>query len=144
MGKKLSEETKKQRKEHRKEMIAEMKYFEVEPPQRFRTGKPKRIHLKDCFKKAIDYVFQLPNGVKEEVKIVHGSFNPIKKEYVWGEHSWVELPGNIIFDGVMQRFYDKNGYYSHYNCIKEAEYTVKEADAYSGLTRPLNPATSGH
>jgi hypothetical protein len=29
----------------------------------------------------------------------------------FGNHGWVELPGNVLFDGVLQRFYDRTGYY---------------------------------
>jgi hypothetical protein len=28
-----------------------------------------------------------------------------------GNHGWVELPGNVLFDGVLQRFYDRSEYY---------------------------------
>jgi hypothetical protein len=28
-----------------------------------------------------------------------------------GNHGWVELPGNVVFDGVLQRFYDRSEYY---------------------------------
>jgi hypothetical protein len=29
----------------------------------------------------------------------------------FGNHGWVELPGNVLFDGVLQRFYDREAYY---------------------------------
>jgi hypothetical protein len=37
--------------------------------------------------------------------LVHG-------EYGLGQrHAWVELPGDVVFDGVLQRFYKKLAYY---------------------------------
>jgi hypothetical protein len=33
------------------------------------------------------------------------------------EHGWVELPANVVFDGVLQRFYDLGRYY-------ESEYAM--------------------
>ncbi|SDN61922.1 hypothetical protein SAMN05443253_11514 [Bacillus sp. OK048] len=42
-------------------------------------------------------------------------------------HAWIELPNNIIFDGVLQQFYDKHGYYDTYKITKINEYTPVEA-----------------
>lgn len=98
-----------------------LKHYEVIPSEEFKTGKPRRLSSKNCFEKAFKYVVSKDNI--EGIKLVHGFYSI--KEYT-GFHAWVELPGNIIFDGVLQRFYEKEGYYSYYKIIKIAEYSSQE------------------
>jgi predicted NAD-dependent protein-ADP-ribosyltransferase YbiA (DUF1768 family) len=42
-------------------------------------------------------------------------------------HAWVELAGNVVFDGVLQRFYNKQGYEQVLLATPDARYTPKEA-----------------
>ncbi len=44
-------------------------------------------------------------------------------------HSWVELPGNIAFDGETQEFYPADAYRAAYRCTVIREYTAVEAFA---------------
>ena len=62
-----------------------------------------------CFKKAADYVLlAITLGVAKDMLLVHGE----SVNGVHGPHAWVELPGDILFDGVLQRFYDLSQYYA--------------------------------
>lgn len=69
---------------------------------------PEFVFPRECFQRAAYYT----EAYIEE--------NPVAEfYYVLGEalcgglqqHGWVELPGNIVFDGVLQRFYDQTKYY---------------------------------
>ncbi|MBU8919100.1 hypothetical protein BGM25_23930 [Bacillus sp. FJAT-29953] len=85
--------------------------------------KRRRISPKNCYKKAFEYV-----GAKdhiEGIKLVHGLYEP---SFVKGHcgHEWVELPNWIVFDGVLQRFYEKEAYYNFYQIIKHNEYSSSE------------------
>jgi hypothetical protein len=41
-------------------------------------------------------------------------------------HAWVEIPGNIVYDGVYKRFYSKPDYYRVVQVEKDSEYTKAE------------------
>jgi hypothetical protein len=61
---------------------------------------------RDCFARAIQFIHKsphLPNALYVVGKTVGGGFN---------EHGWVEIEDRVVFDGVMQQFYDKAGYYA--------------------------------
>jgi hypothetical protein len=61
---------------------------------------------RECFPRAIFFIHQsphLPNALYVFGQAVGGGFN---------QHGWVEIDDRVVFDGVMQQFYDKSGYYS--------------------------------
>ena len=99
------------------ETIAELQPFEVDVADKYKTGHSKRIYWKLCYKKAWDYVCG-----RNDVILCHGLYT----KYQVG-HAWVELPGNIVFDGVMQRFYAKEDYYKTLKITKLAEYSPVKA-----------------
>ncbi|WP_163583419.1 hypothetical protein [Gracilibacillus saliphilus] len=96
---------------------------EVEPSEKYKTGKAKRLYPRQCYENAFRYVAD--KGNLEGIKLVHGLYKPKDINNHCG-HAWVELPKNIIFDGVLQRFYHKDGYYSYYQAIKQNEYDCKQ------------------
>lgn len=65
---------------------------------------PEHVFVHECFPRALDYC---------ESHRIKGTY------YVFGnalsggmgEHGWVELPDDIVFDGVLQRFYNRARYY---------------------------------
>ena len=57
----------------------------------------------------------------EGMRLIHGVNS------LFLDHAWVELPNNIVFDGVLQRFYAQDRYYSTTWARKEAEYTWEAA-----------------
>jgi hypothetical protein len=79
---------------------------------------PDCIFPADCFKKALEYVVDHP---RTGCVLIHGT--------VMGNmaHAWVEFPGGIVFDGVRQRFYDRQAFYEFAHAKKGAEFTSKEA-----------------
>lgn len=85
--------------------LERLAFAEVSVPHRFSIHtRPDLQFPRKCFETACNYV------TLHRVKGMH---------YVLGEalcggiqqHGWVELPGNIVFDGSLQRFYDRAKYY---------------------------------
>lgn len=111
-------------KETAKEDIKKLKPYEVTPPDEYATGKKRRrIFLKQCYEKAFQYVSSIDN---DSIKLVHGLYKPSFIESHVG-HAWVEIPHlGIIFDGVLQRFYERDAYNEFYQCIKHNEYSCEE------------------
>jgi hypothetical protein len=75
-------------------------------PEDWRVGiTPEMLRPGECFVRSFRYVSEhFASGVP--MLLVHG-------EYLLGaRHAWVELPDAIVYDGVMQRFYRRDAYYS--------------------------------
>jgi hypothetical protein len=87
------------------EQLARLASAEVDVPRRFslRT-RPDHLFPTLCFSKACLYV------VTHRVRGIRYVFGTARGGGM-GEHGWVELPGRIVFDGVLQRFYDLDKYY---------------------------------
>jgi hypothetical protein len=79
---------------------------------------PDRVFPADCYEKAWEY---MRDHQRAGCVLVHGT--------IMGNvaHAWVEFPGGIVFDGVRQRFYDRQAYYEFSRAKKRAEFTSKEA-----------------
>ena len=97
--------------------------YEAIPPERYKTGRPRRLSPKNCYVKAWQYVMWKDD--LEGIRLVHGHYRPPLLDNHCG-HAWVEFPEDIVFDGVLQRFYRKDDYYKYYEIIKHDEYTVDE------------------
>lgn len=98
-----------------------LKLFEVKPPEIFKTGKRKRLKPKQCYIQAFEYMADHDDNIQ----LVHGLYKPVALD-VHSGHAWVEIDGKFIFDGVLQSFYDKTGYFNYYEAIEEQRYTQKE------------------
>jgi hypothetical protein len=98
--------------------------YEVDPPDEYKTGKKRRrICPKRGYEKSFRYVSS--KYEMDGIKLVHGVYKPSFMEEHVG-HAWVKLPNEIIFDGVLQRFYQREPYYNYYQCVKYNEYNGKE------------------
>lgn len=108
------------------EIIRDMSNFEVQPLEQFKTNTVGKYYPKECFHRSYLYIthVKLPGAV-----LVHGKYAPFLEEepYHYFEHAWVELPGDIVFDGVLQKFYQKGAYYKYYKAENVVEYTLEEA-----------------
>jgi hypothetical protein len=78
----------------------------VAVPNAWRKGiSPTYTFPRECFSSAVYYLHRnpdLPNPLYVIGKTIGGG----------RQHGWVEVDGSVVFDGVMQEFYDKSGYYS--------------------------------
>jgi len=96
------------------------KNIEVEVDQSYKINVRNRVYPKSCYNKSWDYM--LGHDI-ENMVLVHGNFTLFGLK--WG-HAWVEID-NVIFDGVYQRFYDKDLYYAELGLVKDIGYTQKES-----------------
>lgn len=108
-------------------IIAELAPYEVTPPEEYATHKPKRRYPRACYKKAFEYALD-KHDLRDKIKLVHGSYMPniLNRMGCHAEHAWIEIENRMVFDGTLQRFYDKDGYYSVCSNIKKNEYTFDE------------------
>ena len=90
-----------------KKQLERLLSTEVDVPDAWRTGTNPDVHYPgDCYCRACRYVIDLAKRLpKEQIWLVHGEYG-----FSIG-HAWVELPGDVVFDAVLQRFYGKQGYY---------------------------------
>lgn len=88
----------------------------------FLTGRPRRKSPHNCYRKALDYAWAKGTAIPE-LRVIHG--------VIFGMvgHAWIELPGNVVFDGTMQQFYDRDVYYRHQRARVMRSYTMMEANA---------------
>jgi hypothetical protein len=70
---------------------------------------PRRRYPQQCYAKAVKYV--LDHGEIKGTRLVHGVVSHAP-HFVPLDHAWVELPGDIVFDGVVQTFFTRSSYYS--------------------------------
>ncbi len=87
------------------------------------TNKDQKKYPGQCFERAFRYMAEhrhIPGAV-----LVHGSCYP--PEHPTGmppvDHAWVELPGDVVFDGVQHEFYDRHDYYRVLQAQKGVAYT---------------------
>lgn len=95
---------------------------ELPPLEHEKPGLVGGRHIGKCFDMAGRYSV-LDNDYNHERKLVHGvlGLNPPIA------HGWVELPGNRVFDGTHQAFYDKDAYYKAFHAVPEKAYSVEQA-----------------
>src|SRR5688500_8025318 len=89
-----------------------------------------RRHWADCYRRACDYVLaHAPRTGHcppiDGMRLVHGVCGDARA--IWA-HAWVELPGSsqrpgtLVFDGVRQDFYDRDGYHQVLCAVEEVAY----------------------
>jgi hypothetical protein len=87
-------------------------------------ARPGKRYWTDCYRRASDYVLARarqpgPCLPADGVLLVHGV---CRDDHVMWAHAWVELPDGVVFDGVRQQFYDRDGYYRTLRATAEATY----------------------
>jgi len=73
---------------------------EVNVPKIWRQGtNPRSFRFNDCFRQAFKYMMAIGLRVEDhrDIWLVHGT------HYWYAKHAWVEIPKDIVFDGVLQR-----------------------------------------
>ena len=97
------------------------KHLEVSVPQSYKTYTTNDVYPKECYGQCIDYIWE---NDFENMILVHGYY--LFKGCVRIDHAWVEID-NVLFDGVYQRFYDKEVYYKEFGLVKQLEFTRDQA-----------------
>jgi len=84
---------------------------------------PNKVYPKSCYEKSYQYITShYINGMV----LVHGSLQFNESIPIPVGHAWVEID-DILFDGVYQRFYNKDLYYKELGLVKDFEYTAEQA-----------------
>src|SRR5438105_3343261 len=111
--------------------------------------RPGKRYWTDCYRRASEYVLAR--------SLVHGPCNPVegmllvhgvcRDDHVLWAHAWVELPGELpaalVFDGVRQQFYDRDGYYQILRVTAEATYDAATMRAQMRAWRHYGPWHDG-
>jgi len=94
---------------------------------------PRRRYPQQCYAKTVKYI--LEHADIDGMRLVHGVVSHAP-HHIPLDHAWVDLPGDVVFDGVVQAFFTRPSY-----CAVMASV---ELDAYSACeTRKLVDA-HGH
>lgn len=88
-------------------------------------------HVWRCFSAAFDYLVVHDNI--PGIKLAHGTYvlplNPSVGAPGRAPHAWVEFPDGVVFDGVAQRFYNRDDYYRALGIERTTTYTPDQARA---------------
>jgi hypothetical protein len=78
-------------------------------PAAWRRGTtPGFVQRRECYRRAWRYLES--HQQTPDAKLVHGSIFSLDRNGRVG-HAWVLLPGDVVFDGVLQRFYAGSAYH---------------------------------
>jgi hypothetical protein len=111
--------------------VEEMRAFEIvpPPPYKLRRGR-RRTYPKKCYERAYRYIVDHDDT---DARLMHGRY------YDGKGHAWVVIPGGIVFDGVLDRFYAAEPYLQMLECVPEKEYSAQEAITVGGQHRHYGP-----
>jgi hypothetical protein len=89
------------------------------------TGRtwPRRRYPQQCYARTVKYVSDHPDI--DGLRLVHGIVSHAPR-FVPLDHAWVELPGEVVFDGVVQTFFTRASYYSVMAAVAMDTYTAAE------------------
>jgi hypothetical protein len=118
----------KKAREQYKDMVVE-----VDP--KYMDGVTNRVYPKSCFDKSWEYIIK--SLCSENIRLVHGTCMAL--DFIPIEHGWIEIGDNIVFEGVYQRFYDKEKYYAARGLVKHFEYNLKDVRKLSWETKHKGP-----
>jgi hypothetical protein len=82
---------------------------------------PGRRYPQQCYPKTVKYVLDHPEI--DGMRLIHGVVSHAP-HYVPLDHAWVELPGEIVFDGVVQTFFTRWSYYGFMAAMALDAYSI--------------------
>lgn len=88
-----------------------------------RRTAPRRHYPQQCYPKTVKFVLDHPKI--EGMRLIHGIVSHAP-HFVPLDHAWVELPGEIVFDGVVQRFFTRRSYYAIMSAVALDTYSSAE------------------
>jgi hypothetical protein len=115
-----------------RELLSSAEQVRVEAAWARRTW-PRRRYPQQCYAKTVKYTVEHPEIIG--MRLIHGVVSHAP-HLVPFDHAWVELPGDIVFDGVVQTFFTRVSYYSVMAAVA--------LDAYSGRETACLVAEHGH
>jgi hypothetical protein len=97
---------------------------------------PRRRYPQQCYAKTIRYILDHPEI--EGMRLVHGVVSHAPW-FVPFDHAWVELPGRVVFDGVVQAFFAQVSYYVIMSAMVLDAYSAAEARQLLRMHRHPGP-----
>ncbi len=85
---------------------------------------PRRHYPQQCYHKTAKYVVDHPDIAG--MRLVHGVVSHGIQTLPL-DHAWVELPGDVVFDGVVQAFFTRHSYYAVMSAVPLDTYTHSHA-----------------
>jgi len=116
------------------ELLHSARQVEVDMRWKRRTW-PRRRYPQQCYARTTRYMLQHLDI--EGARLVHGRIAHAPY-FVPMAHAWVELPGEIVFDGVVQAFFTRASYYAVMRARPRNTYSGREtqrladSSGYSG------------
>jgi hypothetical protein len=105
-----------------RQLLASAERVAVEPGWASHTW-PLRRYPQQCYSKTTKYVLDHPQI--KGMQLVHGVISHAP-HFVPLDHAWVELPGDVVFDGVVQAFFTRESYYAVMAAVPLDTYTGPE------------------
>jgi hypothetical protein len=65
------------------------------------------------------------------MRLIHGVVSHAPRRIPF-EHAWVELPGEVVFDGVVQTFFTRVSYYTVMAAVALDAYSAPETERMLG------------
>src|SRR5579859_1879972 len=84
---------------------------------------PRRRYPQQCYPRTVKYVVDHPSI--DGLRLVHGVVSHAP-HFVPLDHAWVELPGDVVFDGVVQAFFNRASYYAVMGAVPMDSYTAAQ------------------
>ena len=116
-------------------LLDDLAPHEVTPPAEYRIIKRRTYSPGECHLRAYLYIMGLDEKTAQRARYVRGYYRDetlppelIQRHILDKGHSWIEIPGNIVYDGVLKRFYNAAGYYHVKNVEKNKEYSRHEVN----------------
>jgi hypothetical protein len=118
-----------------RELVASAERADVERRWTRRTW-PRRRYPQQCYSRTARYV--LGHADIEGMRLVHGVASHAPR-FVPFDHAWVEMPGDIVFDGVVQMFFKRGSYYGVMSAMPLDAYSPDETRQLVDLHRHPGP-----
>ncbi len=107
-----------------RELLDRAARVEVDPSWARRTW-PRRHYPQQCYPRTAKYLLDHPRI--PEARLVHGVASHAPS-HVPFDHAWVELPGDVVFDGVVQAFFTRDSYYAVMSAVPLDAYPRARAE----------------
>jgi hypothetical protein len=121
-----------------RELLASAEQVITEPGWARRTW-PRRRYPQQCYSKTTKYVLDHPEI--EGMRLIHGVVSHAPR-FVPFDHAWVELPGSVVFDGVVQTFFARGSYYTVMSAMPIDTYSAAQTQQLVGTHGYPGPWTA--
>jgi hypothetical protein len=109
-----------------KEIITALEPYKIKVDSIYKSNAKKKIYYHKCYEMSAEYITSLAFGNNvspENLTLVHGA---AQLACIMIGHAWVEIKDTIVFDGVLQSFYTKDGYYKTLKAKKFVSFVPEE------------------